>query len=133
MPPQTEKTFTLPLGLFSNGWIHLLEDAELAFLMMLIVVTQLGHQGEWVKIPAEQRLLHYGIGRDSYEAYKTLLAFGLLKVEYDEGRHVDGKVMGYKEGVQPRLHAFKLQPEGFEEPALDVMKHWLEQFRARDR
>ncbi|WP_242907591.1 hypothetical protein [Actinomadura terrae] len=131
VPPRGEKTFALPSGLFSNGWIHLLEDAELALLMMLTAVTQHGHQGAWVKIAAEERLLHYGIGRDTYQAHKTLRAFGLLKVESDEGRHGDGKVMGYNKGAQPRLHSFQLQPDGFAEPALDVMKEHLDQFGNR--
>ncbi|MBO2459857.1 hypothetical protein [Actinomadura violacea] len=131
IPPKDAKTFALPTGLFSNGWIHLLEDAELAFLMMLAEATAPDRQGEWVKITSEERLLHYGIGRDAYAAHKTLSAFGLVKVHADEGRHGDGKVMDYNKGAQPQLHALKLEPDGFEEPAFDVMKDYLEPFKNR--
>lgn len=78
------------------------------------------------QISSEERLLHYGIGQDTYAAYKTLSAFGLLNVHHDEGRRSDGKVIDYKMGVRPRLDAFKLEPDGFEESALDVMKEYLE-------
>ncbi|GGV19261.1 hypothetical protein GCM10010182_46230 [Actinomadura cremea] len=127
VPRKNEITFALPPGLFSSGWIHLLESAELAFLMMIMEVTRLTSQ-EWVSIPSETRLLHYGIGRDSHDAYKTLHAFGLLDAEFDEDRHADGKYRGFNEGAKPKPHAFALQPYGFDVPAVSAMKDYLKQF-----
>ncbi|MFD1540191.1 hypothetical protein [Nonomuraea guangzhouensis] len=117
VPRATDLTFELPLGLFTNGWIHLLEDTELAFLMMVAHASQRTDPEERVKIESGTRLLHYGLGRDAYEAHKTLEAFGLLDVDIDESRHEDGRVMNYGKGGQARLHAFRLLPDGFDEPA----------------
>lgn len=122
VPTATDDTFDLPIGLFTNGWIHLLEDTELAFLMMIAHATRRTNPGEWVKIESGLRLLHYGLGRDAYEAHKTLQAFGLLSVHVDEDRHDDGKVIDYGQGGQPRLHAFRLLPDGFDEPAATTIK-----------
>ncbi|WP_433469402.1 hypothetical protein [Spirillospora sp. CA-128828] len=130
IPTTSETTFSLPTGLFSNGWVHLLDDTELAVLMMILAVTQLSTQGEWVKIESSVRLLNYGIGRDAYSsAHKTLEALGLLHVQEDENRHMDGKVKDYGKGGQLRLHSFKIRPEGFNEPAVDVMKELFGQAR----
>ena len=35
VPSEESKTLYLPRGLFDNGWIHVLEDTELAFVIML--------------------------------------------------------------------------------------------------
>ncbi|MFI6883816.1 hypothetical protein [Streptosporangium canum] len=125
VPKATEQTFNLPIGLFTNGWIHLLEDTELAFLMMIAHVSQQSTPGEWIKISSGSRLLHYGIGWDAYEAHKTLQAFGLLDVHVDENRHEDGKVKDYGKGGQTRLHAFRLRRDGFDEPAAATIKNAL--------
>ncbi|MEU9888454.1 hypothetical protein [Sphaerisporangium sp. NPDC051011] len=122
VPKTTDVTFDLPVGLFRNGWIHLLEDTELAFLMMVAHASPPLGTGKSVKIPSGCRLLHYGIGRDAYEAHKTLQLFGLLEVQADENRHYDGKVKNYGEGVQARLHALRLLPDGFDEPAAARIK-----------
>ncbi|MEU0520359.1 hypothetical protein [Streptosporangium sp. NPDC006007] len=122
VPTMTDRYFDLPVGLFTNGWIHLLEDTELAFLMMIAHASLHIDPGGWVKIESGLRLLHYGLGRDAYEAHKTLQAFGLLGVHIDEDRHDDGKVINYGQGGQPRLHAFRLLPDGFDEPAAATIK-----------
>lgn len=122
VPTTTDNSFDLPIGLFTNGWIHLLEDTEIAFLMMIAHASQHIAPREWVKIESGLRLFHYGLGRDAYEAHKTLQAFGLLSVHIDEDRHDDGKVANYGQGGQPRLHEFRLLPDGFDEPAAATIK-----------
>jgi hypothetical protein len=127
VPDKKEQVFSLPSGLFSNGWIHLLEDTELAFLMMVALVAQHGKQGAKVKISSDMRLLHYGLGRDAYEAHKTLDRFGLVAVEIDDDRHMDGTVENFSNGGTARLHAFQLLPDGFDEPAATTIKKTLAQ------
>lgn len=122
VPGTNEKVFGLPSGLFRNGWIHLLEDTELAFLMMVAVVARYGDQGSQVKISSSMRILHYGLGRDAYAAHRTLQRFGLVEVEIDEDRHNDGKVADFGSGGKARLHAFQLLPDGFEEPAAATIR-----------
>ncbi|MGW4412646.1 hypothetical protein ACWEJ6_52260 [Nonomuraea sp. NPDC004702] len=121
VPRANEDTFDLPAGLFTNGWIHLLEDTELAFLMMMAHASRHA-PGGWIRIPGGSRLLHYGIGWDAYEAHKTLQAFGLLNVHVDENRFEDGKVKNYGKGGQTRMHKLRLCHDGFDEPAAATIK-----------
>jgi hypothetical protein len=125
VPKANERTFGLPIGLFTNGWIHLLEDTELAFVMMMALVNEHAKHNEFVKIPSGVRLARFGLGRDAYEAHKTLSAFGLLGVEIDENRHHDGMVKNYNEGGKARLHAFRLLTDGFDQPAAPRIKKVL--------
>src|SRR6266542_4099078 len=50
-----------------------------------------------IAIPADVRLLHYGIGRDAYDAHLMLSRLGLLDVS-TPGRHLDGKVQDFHAG-----------------------------------
>lgn len=115
IPKTDEKdTFRLPVSVFTQGWVHHLEDTELAFLLM---IASLGAISDEVKIQGETRLLRYGVGRDAYEAHIMLNRLGLLEVRPDPSRYDDGKIQGYSGHSDERLHSFKLLPEGFESPA----------------
>lgn len=119
IPKTAEKdTFQLPVSIFTQGWVHYLEDTELAFLLM---VASLGAISEEVKIPGETRLRHYGVGRDAYEAHTMLNRLGLLEVRPDPSRYEDGKIQGYSGHSDERLHSFKLLPAGFESPANEAV------------
>lgn len=80
VPTSSESTFGMPAGFITNGWLHLLEDSEIALLLMVAC-----RQGGWpddglLAVPAEIRLRNYGIHRDPYSsARKTLEWFGLLR------------------------------------------------------
>lgn len=108
----------------ANGWVHVLENSELAFLMMIAQASSDAYQQ--VKISGNARILHYGLGRDAYEAHMTLSRFGLVDVEIDENRHDDGKVANSGKGGEARLHAFRPLPGGFEEPAASTIKQALQ-------
>ena len=98
----------LPSGLFLNGWIHILEDSELAFLLMLACLrAKFGDKP--VFAAGEIRLLQFGVGRDTYQAHHMLNRLGLIEVEEDPNRHFDdGKVRGYTRGQPAKLHRFQL-------------------------
>lgn len=125
--------FRLPVGFISQGWIHVLEDSEIAMLLMVACGRKALpasfesdiNQGE-IAIPAEIRLSHYGIHRDPFSAArKTLEWFGLLKVR-EVSRHDDGRA----EGGDARLHRLELVPSGFETDALTRVRNVLaEQLR----
>ncbi|GLB69167.1 hypothetical protein AHIS1636_36100 [Arthrobacter mangrovi] len=127
VPGLKEPLTTLPSGFVLNSWIHVLEDSELALLLM--IACGIGSlPGPFVSIPAETRLLHYGIGRDPYSrARKTLELFGLLNVE-EVKRHRDGKTEG---GENHFLHKFQLRREGFDEEALPTVIAILKEQLAR--
>ncbi|AFR31217.1 hypothetical protein [Arthrobacter sp. Rue61a] len=127
VPGSKEPLTTLPSGFIMNSWVHVLEDSELAVLLM-VACGKGSLAGPFVSIPAETRLLHYGIGRDPYSrARKTLELFGLLKVE-EVRRHRDGKTEG---GENHFLHRFELRTDGFDEDALPTVITVLKEQLAR--
>jgi DNA-binding transcriptional ArsR family regulator len=120
VPTSKEPTVTVPQGFLHEGWLHVLEDSEIALLLMVRCgLGKLPDSEGWVAIPAGERLLNYGLSRDAFSAAHPILReMGLLEVQ-SVGRHSDGRVIDFRsEG--PSLHRLKLVPEGFEEPAYDV-------------
>ncbi|MQA86680.1 MAG: hypothetical protein GEV03_19105 [Streptosporangiales bacterium] len=131
IPRKNEHAFDLPTGLFENGWIHVLEDTELAFVMMLACRLHEARREAQVKVQSDERILHFGLGRDAYEAHMTLAGFGLVDVEVDENRHHDGKVRDFGRGGEARLHTFRLLWDGFGEPAAATVLRALRRARHR--
>jgi hypothetical protein len=112
----------LPGGFFLNGWIHVLEDSELAFLLMLACL-----RSRFGKIPvfatSEVRLLQFGLGRDAYESHRLLSRLGIVRVH--PGPHPGrrfGKAGRYLKSDPPKLHRFELLNDGFEEPAIPTAR-----------
>lgn len=116
MVPAEERTPSLPAGLFHNGWIHLLEDTEINFLLMLAWLHfRFGAQP--VFVASDIRLRQFGLGKDAYEAHRMLNRFGLVDVEEDPNRDFDGYlVTGYNEGTMPKLHRFVLARASMRRP-----------------
>lgn len=126
-----EEVFGLPSGLFSNGWIHLLKNSELAFLMM--IARAVAGSDSAVMISGDDRLLHYGLGRDSYEAHLMLERFGIVDVQIAANRYEDMRVANYgKKGGEALLHIFKLNPDAFGEPAATTIKRELNKYQAEN-
>lgn len=113
VPTQKEMAFTMPNGFITNGWIHVLEDSEIALLLMVAC-----HRGGWLEdelvvVPPDVRLKNYGIHRDAYSSARKMLEWcGLLEVE-EMGRHEDGRA----ENAELRTHRLRLRLIGFEETA----------------
>lgn len=119
-----EEAFTLPAEFFSQGWVHVLADSEITVLLMVACAKGAlnsvegvhGIRGTQVAIPANERLLRYGIHRDPFSrACKTLEWFGLIEVERVR-RHLDGRA----EDADLNLNRLKLLNEGFRQDALEV-------------
>jgi hypothetical protein len=125
VPKKNEVVVDLPQGLITNGWIHILEDTEIALLLMVACRHGSLPNEEDVAIPADVRLLHYGIGRDAYDAHVMLSRLDLLEVKAP-GRHLDGKVQDYRDGEVPALHRLKLLSDGFEQDAVETLRKQLE-------
>jgi hypothetical protein len=118
VPSDDSKTLYLPRGLFDNGWIHVLEDTELAFLLMLACLRSRSGNVP-VFATSETRLLQFGLGRDAYDSHRLLSDFGLVKVHPGPhpGRRL-GKAGRYLKSDPPKPHRFELLNDGFEEPAI---------------
>jgi hypothetical protein len=129
VPVAGSRTMYLPDGLFLNGWIHVLEDSELAFMLMLACL-----RSRFDKMPvfatSEVRLLQFGLGRDAYESHRILSHLGIVRVH--EGPHPGrrlGKAGRYLKSDPPKLHRFELLNDGFEEPAIPAARHVMARLR----
>jgi hypothetical protein len=129
VPRKTEEHFLIPLGLFTHGWVHVLEDSELRYLLMLCYRHH-GSPGGF-KVHSETRLLHMGIGPDAYEAHTWFSRFDLNQVTMDDARHLNGTVDDYGKGGVAIPHTLQLLPDGFEQDALKVVSTAIEKQLAR--
>lgn len=119
--------FAVPPGFILNGWLHVLEDSEIAVLLM----AACGAGGWWDTdgqvFAGEVRLRHYGIHRAPFgAARKTLEWFGLLDVE-EIDRFGDGRA----EFNLHRVHRITLRGDGFEVPALPAIQDAIQRQLAR--
>jgi len=121
VPGPSESVFVLPPGMVTNGWVHVLDDSELALILMLACGRGGWDEDGYRVIPAEVRLQNYGIHRDAYSsARKTLEWFGLLDVR-EVGRHEDGR----SEDDERMVHRMRLIPSGFDSQPMIVMPEVL--------
>jgi hypothetical protein len=119
VPDGEGEYFTVPLTLFTNGWIHVLEDSELVVLL-IAARMRCKHGEEPQPLPSGPRKLNYGLTKDSYEAAHRVLDYlSILGVIADWRRSSDGKVDGFarrgERGAQP--HRLRLRPENLDQPA----------------
>jgi hypothetical protein len=127
VPSVESKTMYLPGGLFSSGWIHVLEDTELAFLLMVSCLRSRSDK-PLVFATSEARLLQFGLGRDAYSSHRLLARLGLVGVHPGPhpGRRL-GKAGRYLKSDPPKLHRFELLNDGFDRPAIPVTREILAQ------
>ena len=117
VPRSGEATFSLPAGFVRNGWLHVLEDSEIAIVLMIACGKSALRDGRFLAFEGQVRLRNYGIHRDSFSAArKTLEWFGLLEVHEVE-RHHDGRA----ERAETRLHRLRLRLDGFDDPGPDTV------------
>jgi hypothetical protein len=116
VPDVEDEYFTVPLSLFTNGWIYVLEDSELV-LLLIAARMRAQHGDKPVPMRSGPRKLNYGLTKDSYEsAHRILDYLDILDVISDFNRSEDGKVDGIaKRGAQP--HRLRFRPEALERPA----------------
>ncbi|UIJ35121.1 hypothetical protein [Allobranchiibius sp. GilTou73] len=128
-PRAAEDTFSVPAGFFANGWINVLEDSEIAVILMLAcgklrlpADDQFDVEPGEIAIPASDRVLSYGISRDVFStARKTLEWFGLIAVR-EIHRHEDGRGVDNSHS----LHRVIVLPDGFDQDALGVVRPVIE-------
>lgn len=127
VPHRSESVLELPAAFVNSGWLQVLEDSEIALLMMVACGRGkiAGEVDGSVAIPGGTRVLHYGIGRDSFGAHVLLEKVGLLTVR-EVGRHSDGRALDYNEDGETNLHRLRLLPAGFEAPALATLLESVE-------
>ena len=85
VPDEDRDFFTVPLTLFTRGWIYVLEDSELA-LVLITARNRSLHGDEEQPLRGGTRVTNYGLGPDSFEAHPVLDYLGLIDVSSDYRR-----------------------------------------------
>ncbi len=127
VPTTEEKVFSLPSSFFTNGWHLALTPSEIAMLMVLWVrISQRTAASGQVSVSGDARLRRHALSPAAYGSHRLLQRFGLLVVEYPEGRNpTDGTFSDYptkySEDSPPPLHRFTLTEAGFEKPGVPTV------------
>ena len=111
VPP--EEAFPVPVTLWTNGWIHVLEDTELSFILMMADAHHAAG-GQVFGITAENRLLRWGMAHDAYEAHMMLSRLGLVTVTPDPRRRPDGTVEEFNSEGSALPHILGFVPAGLD-------------------
>jgi hypothetical protein len=123
VPP--EQAFPVPVTLFTNGWVHVLEDSELSFILMMAAFHQ-AMGGQPFMITAEDRLHRFGMKHDGYEAHIMLSRLGLVHVTADDRRRPDGTVEEFNSEGKPLPHVLRLTPAGFDRDAFTTLSREID-------
>jgi hypothetical protein len=117
VPRDSDDTFIVPTRLFTRGWISVLTDAELAFVLMSAYLA--GASGpDGFMVTGKTRLLHMGVGPETYEAHRTLSRFELITVTHQPSRAANGRVADMGAGRQsPIPDIVQFHPEALDEDA----------------
>ncbi|WP_146231247.1 hypothetical protein [Micromonospora sicca] len=132
VPKNSDDSFVVPTALFTNGWISVLSDAELAFLLMTMLMYHPDEE-EGVAVPAKARLQLMGIGPETYEAHRLLETFGLVRVTRQAGRAANGRVasVGTEGGRRALPDLVQLLPEGLKRDGYSTVADKLDSFFCR--
>lgn len=113
-------TFTLPVEFFTNGWVHVLTESEIAMVLMCAHKHSSHPQG--FRMPGDDRLQLYAVSPPTFETHALLSKMGLLTVTADPKRTAAGKLMlttalkaGSMKGILP--HFVEFHPDQFEKDA----------------
>lgn len=122
--PTEQDLFSLDARLFTNGWVNVLKDTELAFICM-VADLQARNGGGPVPIPGEIRIGYYSLGTDGYQAHHLLQRAGLLQIERSEVRRPDGTFKAPDRKAPYDLsgapNSFCLVSDGFSQLALPAI------------
>ena len=122
--PTEQNLFSLDARLFTNGWVNVLKDTELAFLCMMADLQARNGYGP-ISIPGDIRIGYYGLGTDGYQAHHLLQRTGLLQITRSEVRRPDGTFKAPDREAPYDLsgapNSFCLASDGFSQPALPAI------------
>jgi hypothetical protein len=123
--PTDQNLFSLDARLFTNGWVNVLKDTELAFLCMVADLQSRNAIGDPVDINGEIRIGYYGLGTDGYQAHHLLRKAGLLQITRAEVRRPNGtfKAPDHKApyDLSGAPNSFRLISHGFSQSALPTI------------
>lgn len=98
-----------------------LEEGEVAFVMMLLNERQRVDRADRVKVGSDVRLSGCGIDRNSYAAHRALARFGLVSVDISSDRDENGRSRDFGPYFFRVLHRFLVNEGAFQEDAVEVL------------
>ncbi|WP_267242281.1 hypothetical protein [Streptomyces sp. PR69] len=135
VPADDERFLEIPVGFFTNGWVHVLTNSEIAALLMWFDVMKFDamHVAPEGRAPmtvgyvlSNVRHGFYGVGRDTYETHKPLEAFQLLDVHRPSKRYDSGKWKDFEEDSSGMVcHRVVLRDGAFDKEAGPVVEEVL--------
>lgn len=102
-----------------------LEEGEVAFVMMLLNERQRVDRADRVKVGSDVRLSGCGIDRNSYAAHRALARFGLVSVDISSDRDENGRSRDFGPYFFRVLHRFLVNEGAFHEDAVEVLSKAL--------
>ncbi|OBH60566.1 hypothetical protein A5687_19140 [Mycobacterium mantenii] len=121
---------SIPSAFFLNGWIHALTNREIAMWLMLrdldvrnSTSTAIVGDPHELHIEGRQRLLEYDLSRAAWDSHARLEAFGLIQVDKDPNRRLNGTTI---DGKYAAPHKFRLFDAGLNVPAVERVLDVLE-------
>lgn len=120
-PQPGASVVTVPANVFLNGWMHVLDDAEIAAWLMFRHRTQLGIR----VLDGEDRLALYTLRMPTWRKHRTLDAYGLMEVQADPNRRDDGTIDDRPAHGDGLLHRFAMTDGGLDNLALDIVRATL--------
>lgn len=130
IPTSATDYFTVPISFFTRGWVHVLEDTEIA-LLLIVCYWQCLNPGQPFRIPTAVRDRRHCLGRDAYsDSARVLASLGLIHVEADQEPRATRAAAGLGNRWSSRPHEFQLLPDGLDTDAdLAMFKHLRELLR----
>ncbi len=119
--PMSERVLRIPVDFWLQGWVHLMTDSEIGAWLMFrdamsapdLYPPRAADGGFYVT--GDFRIRHYCLTKETWNAYRMLERFGLLRVERAEGRRADGTYEDFSpthDRDKPPAHRFWVTDEG---------------------
>lgn len=122
MSPGRTPTVSIPIEFFTNGWLHVLTDSEIANWLMWRDVGEM-RTADWssaddLMIWAEERLGWYDLSRDVWDTHQMLSRLGLMSTTFADDRRSDGTLTDYSSGRRGEPHTFGVDDQELAKQAL---------------
>ena len=116
--------FKVDRHFFTNGWVTVLDDTELAFLCMVADMQARAGSSESVPVDGQTRVGYYCLGTDGYQSHHLLERAGLLRVTRPGVRRPNGTFRAPSGGAEELEGAplrFGIVQDGFRQVALQAV------------
>lgn len=128
VPGAREAVVTVPVNFFTQGWIHVLTNAEIATWLSLRHYAQTigaGDEETGMMITGSMRKSLYGINKEAWGSHRMLERFGLLRVATNNRRR-NGQLEHFDPEAKNALpNSVWLTDEGLSQDALYAVRAGL--------